>query len=188
MIASNTNVKQFLINNITPAEMNRHSVINVNMDITYTTNISKFNYRAAAVIISNNKILVMKDERSPYFYLPGGRIQMGETAEHAILRELDEELHISPEIVRALWFVQNFFTEDVDSLNYHEICIYFLMDFSKTDLLNKGEHFTLNEGSHILDFEWLSFDNLQTSYFYPGFLKKEIHNLPDCFTIRTDYD
>ena len=77
----------------------------------------------------------MKDERSPYFYLPGGRVQMGETAEHAILRELDEELQIKPEIVRPLWFVQNFFTEDVDKLNYHEICIYFLVDISKTDLL-----------------------------------------------------
>lgn len=130
----------------------------------------------------------MKDERSPYFYLPGGRVQMGETAEHAILRELDEELQIKPEIVRPLWFVQNFFTEDVDKLNYHEICIYFLVDISKTDLLNKGEQFTLYEESHINVFEWLSFDDLQTSYFYPVFLKKEIHNLPDRFTIRTDYE
>lgn len=130
----------------------------------------------------------MKDERSPYFYLPGGRVQMGETAEHAILRELDEELQIKPEIVRPLWFVQNFFTEDVDKLNYHEICIYFLVDISKTDLLNKGEQFTLYEESHIHVFEWLSFDDLQTSYFYPVFLKKEIHNLPDRFTIRTDYE
>lgn len=159
------------------------------MDISYTTGTDKFNYRVAAVIISNEKILVMKDERSPYFYLPGGRVQMWETAEHAILRELDEELHIkNPEIVRPLWLVQNFFTEDVDKLNYHEICIYFLMDISKTDLLNKGDRFTLYEGRHIHNFEWLSFDDLQTSYFYPGFLKKEIYNLPDYFTIRTDYE
>ena len=159
------------------------------MDISYTTGTDKFNYRVASVIISNEKILVMKDERSPYFYLPGGRVQMGETAEHAILRELDEELHIkNPEIVRPLWLVQNYFTEDVDKLNYHEICIYFLMDISKTDLLNKGDRFTLYEGRHIHNFEWLSFDDLQTSYFYPGFLKKEIYNLPDYFTIRTDYE
>ena len=158
------------------------------MDISYTTGTDKFNYRVAAVIISDEKILVMKDERSPYFYLPGGRVQMGETAEHAILRELDEELHVYPEIVRLLWLVQNFFTEDVDKLNYHEICIYFSMDISKTDLLNKGDRFTLYEGRHIHDFEWLSFDDLQTSYFYPVFLKMEIHNLPDCLTIRTEYE
>ena len=158
------------------------------MDISYTTGTDKFNYRAAAVIISNDEVLVMKDERSPYFYLPGGRVQMKETAEHAILRELDEELHIEPEIVRPLWLVQNFFSEDVDKLNYHEICIYFLIDYSKTDLLKRGKRFTLNEGAHLHDFEWLSFDDLQTLYFYPFFLKKEIRNLPDCFTIRTDYE
>ena len=42
------------------------------MDITYVFNQKKFNYRVCAIIISNNKILAMHDERSPYFYLPGG--------------------------------------------------------------------------------------------------------------------
>ena len=43
------------------------------MDITYTAGQEKFNYRVCAVMISGNKILAMHDERSPYFYLPGGR-------------------------------------------------------------------------------------------------------------------
>ena len=83
----------------------------------------------------NNKILAMHDERSPYFYLPGGRVQMGETAEHAVVREVEEELNITPKIIRPLWLNQSFFTEDVDKLNYHEICIYYLMDISETGLL-----------------------------------------------------
>ena len=64
------------------------------MDITYVSNRKKFNYRVCAIIISNNKILAMHDERSPYFYLPGGRVQMGETAEHAVVREVEEEEYI----------------------------------------------------------------------------------------------
>lgn len=50
------------------------------MDIRYTYENNKFNYRVSAIIISENKILAMRDERSPYYYLPGGRVQMGETA------------------------------------------------------------------------------------------------------------
>lgn len=119
------------------------------MDITYVSNRKKFNYRVCAIIISNNKILAMHDERSPYFYLPGGRVQMGETAEHAVVREVEEELNITPKIIRPLWLNQSFFTEDVDKLNYHEICIYYLMDISGTGLLEKGERFTLHEGHHI---------------------------------------
>lgn len=158
------------------------------MDISYISENEKFNYRVCAIIISDNKILAMHDEHSPYYYLPGGRVQMGETAECAVIREMEEELNISLKIIRPLWLNQSFFTEDVDKLNYHEICIYFLMDISGTDLLEKGERFTLKEGHHIHDFEWLSFERLSEEYFYPIFLKTGIFNLPEQFTIRTEYE
>ena len=37
-------------------------------------------------------------------------------------------------------------------------------------------------------FEWLDFDQLKEEYFYPLFLKKEIFNLPNEFTIRTEIE
>ena len=140
------------------------------------------------MIISGNKILAMRDERSPYFYLSGGRVAMGETAEQAVVREVQEELGVTPKIARPLWLNQAFFTEDVDSLRYHELCIYFLMDISDTNLLEKGNVFTLTEGKHIHTFEWLEFKRLKNEYFYPTFLKKEIYCLPNEFTIRTELE
>ena len=131
------------------------------MDITYKTENEKFNYRVCAVIISNGEILAMHDERSPYFYLPGGRVKMGETAEQAVVREVEEELYITPKIIRPLWLNQAFFREDVDGLNYHELCFYFLMDISHTELLKKGKKFSLQEGRHQHDFEWLAFNRLK---------------------------
>ena len=158
------------------------------MDISYKTESGKFNYRVCAMIISDGKILAMHDERSPYFYLPGGRVKMGETAEDAVIREVREELGIIAKIARPLWLNQAFFTEDVDHLRYHELCIYFLMDISETDLLERGNVFTVNEGKRTHAFEWLSFDRLEDEYFYPLFLKKEIFNLPNEFTIRTEIE
>lgn len=78
------------------------------MDITYISGQEKFNYRVCAVIVSGGKILAMRDERSPYFYLPGGRVRLGETAEHAVIREVEEELRITPRIIRPLWLNQGF--------------------------------------------------------------------------------
>ena len=130
----------------------------------------------------------MRDERSPYYYLPGGRVKLKETAEHAIVREIEEELCVTPRIIRPLWLNQGFFTEDVDKLNYHEICIYFLLDISGTDLMKRGERFTLRERNHIHEFEWLSFERLRTEYFYPVFLKTEISSLPEQFTLRTEFE
>ena len=48
------------------------------MDITFKTEEGRFNFRACAVILQKGKILAMHDERSPYYYLPGGRVQLHE--------------------------------------------------------------------------------------------------------------
>ena len=158
------------------------------MDVSFKSGNEKFNYRVCAMMISDGRILAMHDERSPYYYLPGGRVEIGETAENAVIREVQEELGMTPKIVRPLWLNQAFFTEDVDHLHYHELCIYFLMDISDTDLLSRGKSFTTNEGRRTHIFEWLEFDRLKDAYFYPLFLKTEIFDLPNTFTIRTELE
>ena len=62
------------------------------------------------------------------------------------------------------------------------------MDISDTNLLEMGNTFMQMEGKHIHTFEWLEFDRLKDEYFYPIFLKKEIYNLPDEFTLRTELE
>ena len=123
------------------------------MDVSFKIGNEKFNYRVCAMIISDGKILAMHDERSPYYYLPGGRVAFGDTAENAVIREIREELGVTPKIVRPVWLNQAFFTEDVNNLHYHELCIYFLMDITDTDLLSRDKNFTTNEGDRIHTFE-----------------------------------
>ena len=158
------------------------------MDISFKNGNEKFNYRVCAIIVNDEKILAMKDDYSPYYYLPGGRVKIGETAEDAVIRECKEELCIEPEIIRPLWLNQAFFTEDVSKIRFHELCVYFLMDISKTDLISRGKEFILYEGERKNRFVWLSFKNLEKEYFYPNFLKKDIFNLPENLEIRTEIE
>lgn len=158
------------------------------MDITFKTDSGIFNYRVCAMILHDGKILAMQDDRSPYYYLPGGRVAMGESAEDAVLREVQEELGITAIINRPLWLNQAFFTEDVCGQKYHEICIYFLMDISGTELLSRGNSFSCMEANRIHRYQWLPFEQLEKEYFYPLFLKKAIFQLPDRFTIRCEYE
>ncbi len=158
------------------------------MDITYKTENGRFNYRVCAVIINDEKLLAMRDERSPYFYLPGGRVKLHETAEAAVLREVKEELNIDAEIIRPLWVNQGFFTEDVSGERFHELCFYFLIDISQTELLAKGNAFRMHEGYHVHDFEWLEFERLKDEFIYPAFIKTQIFDLPETLQLQTEFE
>lgn len=158
------------------------------MDLTFQMPEGRFNYRVCAIIVHDGKLLTMKDKRSPYYYLPGGRVALHETAEQAVLREVREELQIDAAIVRPLWMAQSFFTEDVTGERFHEVCLYFLMDVSNTDLLVRGETFTGPEIKNGQAFYWLSFDQVEREYLYPSFLKKQIRHLPESLTLLTEIE
>lgn len=149
------------------------------MDVVLKTKNGRFNLRVCGIIINDGKLLTMRDESVPYYYLPGGRIHLHERAEDAILRELKEELDISAEIIRPLWVNQAFFVEEASNDKFHEICLYFLINISKCNLLERGDKFVREEGKHTLTFEWLDFKSLSDKYLYPEFIKKEIFNLPE---------
>lgn len=155
------------------------------MDIVLKTENGRFNYRACAVIINDGKILAMTDENAPYYYLIGGKVELYETAENAVLREIKEEIGVDAEIIRPLWVCQNFFTEFVTNDKYHEICFYFLVNISETDILQRGNKFTVIEGKHTLKFEWLKIDEIDSRYLVPEFLKRELKSLPENFKIIT---
>lgn len=158
------------------------------MDITFKTPEGRFNYRVCAMIINDGRILAMKDEVSPYYYLPGGRVQLHEAADDAVLREVREELGVEAKILRPVWLNQGFFTEDVTAERFHEVCLYYLMDISHTDILSRGATFTCREGSRTHRYTWLPFAQLETEYFYPKFLKKKIFFLPDTLTVQAEYE
>lgn len=157
------------------------------MDISFKTENGRFNYRVCAIIINDNKLLAIRDERPPHFYVPpGGRVKLYETAEEAILREIEEELKVKAKIIRPLWVNQNFFCDDVTGVHTHELGFYFLVNISHTDIMNMGDRFTLTEGNRKHDFEWLPFERLKDEQLYPVFIKEKIFDLPETVTLLTN--
>ena len=158
------------------------------MDLTFKSEKGIFNYRVCAIILHNGRLLATKDQNSPYYYLPGGRVKLHEAAEQAIVREVREELNIEPKIIRPLWLNQGFFTEDVTGARFHELCLYYLVDISETDPLTRGSQFTMLENGSPHYYEWIPLTRLQSEYLYPLFIKEKIFNLPEHLTILTEYE
>ncbi len=152
------------------------------MDLSFKTDEGRFNYRVAGLIINENKVLIMKDENSPYYYFPGGRVCMHEKSEDAILREIREELSVDAAIERLLWINENFFEEEVLKEKFHEICFIYLLSLKDDKLLTKGNEFEENEEGKIHTYYWKTFDELKELNVYPLFLKDRCSQLPEHLT------
>ncbi len=149
------------------------------MDISFKTEQGRFNYRTAGVLIQDGKLLVMQDENSPYYYVPGGRVSFGEATEAALQREIREELGIDVVVQRLLWVVESFFEENRTKELFHELAFYYLLTLADPGILHRGASFSRREGDqHTLRFTWKELRELQNLYFYPLFLKQKILDLP----------
>lgn len=51
-------------------------------------------YKAAAIIIRDRKLLVTREKGKEYLIAPGGKIETGESAKQAVVRELKEEVNV----------------------------------------------------------------------------------------------
>lgn len=82
----------------------------------------------------------------PLLSLIGGRVEMLESSDCAIKREVKEELGEEVEINKTLWIVENFF--EYEKKNYHEISTIYLVRLPKeSDIINKNKSFYRHEGN-----------------------------------------
>jgi len=138
----------------------------------------RFNYRVVGVAIHDGRVLVHRAEGEPFWTLPGGRAEHGETAEETLIREMREELGVAIEVERLLWTVENFF--DYDRWRYHEIALYFLMRLPPGSAPLAAESFDGVDGDVTLRFAWRSLrrEALEALPLQPAFLPEALTNLP----------
>lgn len=147
--------------------------------ITFKSNGIRFTYRVGGVIIQNEHVLCQAVPDEGFFFLPGGRAELGESASSSILREMEEELGVLMHIERLLYVVENFYTEPIDSS--HELGLYFLMSVPGDSYLNHSlEPFErVDEAGYLLRFEWLPLAELETLPLYPQILQKALQEIPE---------
>ena len=120
-----------------------------------------FGVRATALIVQNRKLLVTKDKGK--YYTIGGAIQVNESTEDAVVREVREELGVKAQAGQLAFVVENHFEQA--GVHFHNIEFHYFVD-----LLERAP-LTMQEDAKQLPCRWIALNQLHTVPLKPTFLK-----------------
>lgn len=145
--------------------------------IDFTMGASRFFYRAAAVAIQDGYVLLHRINDNPFWTLPGGRVEFGETSSETLIREMGEELGQGIHVDRLLWIVESFLEDEGKRL--HGVGHYYAISFLPPARLHLDRQpFTTQDGPSTLNFAWHALADLDTLEVYPPFLRQGLRALP----------
>ncbi len=139
-----------------------------NEDLTISTKNGIFNYRSTYFIFNQDSILLTSNKYEDYYFMPGGRVKFGETAQNALLREVEEEINIKLDTnqFRFAGIIENYFT----------------LNGNKSHELNMCFHVTIEDPNGIPDtddngniFSWVKLSKMNDIQVYPKILKEKAH-------------
>ena len=111
-----------------------------------------------AVIVSDGKLLLVKEEEDEWRSFPGGGIDYGESVDQALIRELSEELGIAPDKIKTTGQVAFVATGGI--LNgVPKLNLFYCVDVSPTDI---------KPTKYVQDHKWCSFEELSELYISPS--------------------
>lgn len=139
------------------------------MVITIKEEGSRFGARVGAIIFNEDKTKVLLENQDNGRYMfPGGRIDVHEDSNTAIVRELKEELGIEADL-KLKYVVEMFLASS--KTHYHEIGLYYLSVISEDKVSN---------GFHSLDgdsvFQWALVSDLDNYKIMAKPIKEKLVN------------
>jgi len=107
-----------------------------------------------AVIICNGKILLEKSKYEPgkgKWSIPGGLVELGETVEQTVIREVLEETGLEVESPKQIDIVDNIVKDDNGDVKYHFVIL---------DYFVKLKGGTLKAASDAEDLKWVQLEEV----------------------------
>jgi ADP-ribose pyrophosphatase YjhB (NUDIX family) len=141
-------------------------------DISWRAPGGRFNLRAAAMITRGDEILLCQVDPLGCWFLPGGRVRLGEPSDAALARELTEELGRELPAGRLALIVENIFTGETLE---HELGVYYQLTWP--DALADDDLASGTEPGHW--FRWVPLSELRSVWFEPAGLVPFLQDLGD---------
>lgn len=142
-------------------------------DISVMIDDVKFNFRVGAVIKNKGRVLFERGNEVDFLVIPGGRVQVLEIVENALIRELREELEldISKKELCLISIIENFFK--INKIKYHELYYIYKIELDDEDIIVKQDKL-INKDSKSSVFSWQQIDEIDNLKILPVELKSVI--------------
>ena len=114
-----------------------------------------------AVMFNTDHVALVTNTTSGRYYLPGGGIEVGESLEEGLHREIKEETGIEITQVQLINAAEDFFYHDPTDTAYHALQFYYYalpksLDLSTDHQVDDGES----------NPQWIAIDTLQPQHFH----------------------
>ena len=141
------------------------------MDIKIYKDDLKFKLRVTAIFIYDNCLFVDKYTENSYI-LPGGYVEIGESSEDAILRELKEEIGLDFNIISFAGVAENFYTNSRGQKT-HGIDFYYFVNLSDEQVNNLNIYYMENDKGRVVkhNFKWLNLNEINNYNVLPDIIK-----------------
>jgi mutator protein MutT len=109
----------------------------------------------AAIVFSDGKVLLVRRGNEPgrgRMGLPGGVIELGESVEQAVIREVKEECGIEIKPLRIVAVRDSITYDEFGKIRFHYILVNFLCSTT---------HNVVFPSSDVLDAKWIKIDDLE---------------------------
>lgn len=144
-------------------------------DCGFTKGNHWFRYRTGTILLHEGNMLFVKSKISGYFYMIGGGVHLGETAEQCAEREFLEETGICARAKRLAVVCENFFKGyggAIDGLDCHTLEFYFVMEATEEQIRRCKSR--TDDGEELV---WLPVDVVARSEIKPSFVGERIHEI-----------
>ena len=81
--------------------------------------------RAAGIVLADDLVLLQRNAADEFWAVPGGKIEVGESSEQALLREIKEEMDWEPRDSKLIYILEHIFKHA--GASYHQCGFYYLI-------------------------------------------------------------
>jgi len=134
-----------------------------------------FNYCVRGILQQDEKFLIMQVNNAGYYHIPGGHVEIGETGDQALIREIKEEIGIDVIPQKLICVSEQFYKKK--ETNIHNIIFYFIIK-PKRKIITENKTLIENDKGKTIknELRWISIKELENTDLKPPMIKNAIIN------------